>query len=439
MKTMLFIFLLIGAGSVANAKLEYKVRVVKKGVSGSTTRPAMKRLKKLLDSEKPYMVVILFGMNDAVNIKKVVPIPEFKRNMDALVKYCLSKQVKPVVLTVNPVIEAPLYSRHDKSFYLSKGGANEIIKRYNAAIVAMAKENGIDYIDFHKAVEKAGGATLSTESPIAPDGLHPSYKGRKLLAGLVAEYIKKNYKENGTVLCFGDSITYQGYPYLISKILNAPQSNTPLCADVHVELPEPSGKIVFSDDFEDMTKTRSKWKIAKCTVPYVRISKGKLILPILGKIKSWQTLISKKSFNVPFTVVVEYGWTTGATQPSGGLMVWDKNFRRGHVTVGMRNSINPRAYRLGVAVNNKKLTDSETDVDTGGTIRIDFYTDGNVDFSVLKNGKWSWMETCSGFNRKTLNIVLGAIPIGSKSKATLWFDNLKVFQGITPKSNEKIK
>jgi lysophospholipase L1-like esterase len=223
MKKMV-LMLLLGVCFVASAGMEFKVKVVKKGVPGSTTRPAMKRLKKLLDSEKPYLAVIFFGMNDSVNDKKAVPIPEFKRNMDAMVKYCLSKQVKAVVLTVNPVIEAPLYSRHDKSFYLSKGGANEMIKRYNAAIIAVAKDNGIDYIDFHKAVEAAGGATLSKESPIAPDGVHPSYKGKKLLAGLVAEYIKKHYKKNGTVLCIGDSITYQGYPDLIANILNAPVS-----------------------------------------------------------------------------------------------------------------------------------------------------------------------------------------------------------------------
>ena len=210
--------------SITNASDQYDFTIINAGIPENNSRQGLARFENDVIDKKPVLAVIYFGMNDAINDLNAVSELEFRENLKKMIALCKNNNIKPVLITINPVIENILYQRHEetlKSFYLSRGGANKIIDGYNSIIRETGKTEKVDVLDFHQAVMDQGGAQLAPESPVSEDGVHLSPEGSLLLASLVADYIKENLKNNSnTIICIGDSITHQGYPELILKIIN---------------------------------------------------------------------------------------------------------------------------------------------------------------------------------------------------------------------------
>ena len=87
-----------------------------KGIGGNNTRQGLRRWQRDVLDQHPNLVVLYFGMNDAVNSKNFVPVDEYGRNLEAMLVQAREKGIGIVLMTVTPVIESYVLMRHDKAF-----------------------------------------------------------------------------------------------------------------------------------------------------------------------------------------------------------------------------------------------------------------------------------------------------------------------------------
>jgi lysophospholipase L1-like esterase len=200
-----------------------KLKMINSGVGGNNTRQGLKRFTKDVLNFKPAIAIIFFGMNDAVNDHNSVPLPEFKKNIAKMIDLSKKNNVKTILVTVHPIMETKLYQRHKdnlQKFYLNRGGANKIIASYNQAIRELAKENQVPLVDFYQKA-KTVNPEFSSNLITGSDGVHLCENGKKVLAQLVVEKLKKIAKGNETIVCFGDSITEFDYSTEVLRILDS--------------------------------------------------------------------------------------------------------------------------------------------------------------------------------------------------------------------------
>ena len=142
-------------------------RVVDSGVSGDTTAAALARLGWTLDGleEKPDLVIIELGANDM--LRSFDPT-QTERNLDAILTEVGRRRI-PVLLA------GMLAARNmDPAF----------AKRFEAIYPSLAKKHGTaSYPFFMDGVTAVPGMTL-------PDGLHPNFRGVKVIVGRIVGPVK---------------------------------------------------------------------------------------------------------------------------------------------------------------------------------------------------------------------------------------------------------
>ncbi len=214
------------------------VRVVNRGIGGNNTANGLKRFQRDVAAIKPSLLILFFGMNDAVNPGKLLSPEQFAGNLQALIDRARQAGIKQqLLITVNPIIAKYVLARH-KGKYKDKN-LNAKIVAMNKKIRAIATANRIPLVDFYKLVMARGGATEAKSSLIrnvanqrSADGVHPTPAAYKLLAGKITELLKTKVAPGDKVVCFGDSITYganikgagtitgETYPAWLSVYLN---------------------------------------------------------------------------------------------------------------------------------------------------------------------------------------------------------------------------
>ncbi|HKL44582.1 MAG TPA: GDSL-type esterase/lipase family protein [Candidatus Absconditabacterales bacterium] len=158
-------------------------------VSSNDTRGVLYAMEKQIDiieniePEDEYIYIFAIGSNDAryINNKenKVVPISEFRSNLNQIIN--LSKNItnKIIFLGINQIDEnktKPI-PREPTEYY-----ENDDLKEYNKCIEEICKSNNIDLISMRN---------LLTPSNFE-DGLHPDPKNHKIIYDAVKEYIIDN-------------------------------------------------------------------------------------------------------------------------------------------------------------------------------------------------------------------------------------------------------
>lgn len=205
-KLMLALFL-------ACSVLRADVTVLNRGTGGHNSRHGVNRLPGLLDQDRPQVLVIGFGANDALNSGAPVELPEFQANIGRMIDAAQRAGVRTILLnTVNPVIGDYVKARHQYPF---DEDLNVRIERYNRALRETAAERNVLLNDFHKLVDEHGGASEKAESPVrnqansrSRDGLHLTAGGARLLGESAAAALKNHIRQGDVILCLGDSITY---------------------------------------------------------------------------------------------------------------------------------------------------------------------------------------------------------------------------------------
>ena len=170
--------------------------VYKKGISGNTTIDLLGRLeleiRQLLNegkNMKDAIIIFAIGINDSQFIYSKnnfrVLFRDFKDNLERLINIAKKFSSKIIFIGLTPVNESkttPILWDKDK-FY-----KNEYIKKYDAIIKLVCKNNNLFYINIFKEFMKSDYKKMLNRL----DGLHPNSKGHQKIFEIVKEILIKN-------------------------------------------------------------------------------------------------------------------------------------------------------------------------------------------------------------------------------------------------------
>ncbi|MCM3616112.1 SGNH/GDSL hydrolase family protein [Sutcliffiella horikoshii] len=150
--------------------------VVNAGVSGHTTKDALRRIEKDVLTIHPDLVTVLFGSNDVASHKKVT-LKTYKENILEITH--LIGPEKTILISPPPVDEAMQPNRKNKE-----------LARYADAVRDVAKETGSHYIDFFTDLYSRPNYEELLVG-ILNDGLHFGGSGYDILSTLILSKIQE--------------------------------------------------------------------------------------------------------------------------------------------------------------------------------------------------------------------------------------------------------
>ena len=135
------------------------------GSSGSTSASTLSRLK-WLSKDKPDVIFILMGSNDALRALKV---EETEKNLNESLKWAADNKIK---IILSQLRAPPNYGKeYEKSFFAI---FPRVAKKFKVPLAPFLLE------------DVAGDAMLNQ-----PDGIHPNEKGHAVVADHIYKYLKK--------------------------------------------------------------------------------------------------------------------------------------------------------------------------------------------------------------------------------------------------------
>ncbi len=131
--------------SIAANRKPAKIIIINKGVGGSSSADGLRRFQHDVAVIKPDLLIIYFGMNDAVNPGKLLSPEQFARNLQNLVKRSRQAGIRQLLLTtVNPIIVQYLLARHKDKY--SNPDLNAKVVEINKVIRQIAAKNRIPLV-----------------------------------------------------------------------------------------------------------------------------------------------------------------------------------------------------------------------------------------------------------------------------------------------------
>lgn len=223
---------LVMAGLEANGVKAVKIPV---GISGNRSTHMLARVDKHVIAAKPQFMTLSCGVNDVWHGKNGVPLPEYKKNITALVEKVQAAGIKVIILTATMIGEDP------------RSAANVKLAAYNDFLRKLAMEKSCLLADV-SADMHSGIAAFKAKYPdfkgniYTCDGVHMNPCGDAMMAENIlrvlgldeaqiakAKSAWKNLQSNVgsvtlsaedtariAVLAAAEKITIQGY---ISKLL----------------------------------------------------------------------------------------------------------------------------------------------------------------------------------------------------------------------------
>jgi hypothetical protein len=144
--------------------------VIEKGHGGWTSSSGKKHFKGEVMSLKPTVVVIDFGINDAIRdgSKNRVSLSQYKKNLKKIIKKSFEIGALVIVVTPGPVN------------YAQRGGSwrEREVNAYREAAISAASEYGAVVVDAYALLVNTGNYIAYLQS----DGLHYNEAGSKLIA-----------------------------------------------------------------------------------------------------------------------------------------------------------------------------------------------------------------------------------------------------------------
>ena len=203
------------------------------GIGGNNTVDLLKRIDKDCLVHQPDLTVLMIGTND-MNSMKHIALPEYEANLRKIVAQLIAAKSRVLMMTILPVYEPYLYTRHPRAFYEPEGHAKRK-QQVNDVIRKIAADNKQDLLDMGYIFQQVGDVGEETDSLIQnvansqkQDGVHPTPAGYRTIAVAVYEYITQRQLPHNRVVCFGDSITFgdggtngKSYPAYLKKLLTA--------------------------------------------------------------------------------------------------------------------------------------------------------------------------------------------------------------------------
>ncbi|WP_421830180.1 GDSL-type esterase/lipase family protein [Larkinella sp.] len=217
--------------SSASKTVESSPVVINAGVGGNNTVDLLARIEKDCLAQRPELTILMAGTND-VNSKKHVPLPVYEQNMRTICSKLIAIRSQVVLMTILPVYEPYLMTRHDPAFYQPEGHTARK-KAMNDVIRKVALDNNLPLLDMHHIFETVGNIGLEANSLLKneanshkTDGIHPTAEGYRTMAVALYTFLVQRQLVKNRIVCFGDSITHgdgdgKNYPAYLQKLVAA--------------------------------------------------------------------------------------------------------------------------------------------------------------------------------------------------------------------------
>lgn len=203
------------------------------GIGGNNTVDLLQRMDKDCLSHQPDLTILMVGTND-MNSRKYIALPEFEANLRKIVGQLVAAKSRVLLMTILPVYEPYLFTRHPRAFYEPEGHAGRK-KKVNDVIRKIAADYRQELLDMGFIFQQVGNVGEEEDSLIQnvrnskeEDGVHPTPAGYRTMAVALYEYIIQRKLPHNRVVCFGDSITLgdggmegNSYPAYLKKLLPA--------------------------------------------------------------------------------------------------------------------------------------------------------------------------------------------------------------------------
>jgi len=178
---------------------EIRLDIINEGVGGETTIEGLVRVGQILE-QKPDVVVIGFGMNDAFK-RTDINKKEFCQNLSLIIDKCEEENVRAHVLTLHPI-----------------NGDNYKLRQFNNLIRSVCKEKSIKLIDVHWFWEQK----LKNPKKGLKDAIHPNEIGNEIYAEAVFRIASRpktilEWQYNGNPCNCNYACPYCQYPTLEQK------------------------------------------------------------------------------------------------------------------------------------------------------------------------------------------------------------------------------
>jgi len=181
---------------LSNRYIDQTIVVINRGKAGEFANPTgMARFPKVLDADKPQVVLLLDGANDLLNARG-----EFEAAIDriitalrSMIKAARARGVKVMLALFPPQNPAG-----------SRGDGADWVPQLNVAIADLAEDENAVLVDLY------GGLGGTPVGSIGVDGLHPTDTGYTKIANIWFDVIKRTYEVSG-----GSPTTGTGAPRLV--------------------------------------------------------------------------------------------------------------------------------------------------------------------------------------------------------------------------------
>lgn len=172
------------------------------GVSGNTTREAVKRLQSDVLRYQPRIVVMQFGINDsAVDVWRKPPataprvsLEDFIQNYRSMIVEAQKQKAKVIVMTTNPLCWTgklrELYGKPPYQPDAEDGFDSPFLARYNDELRKLAAELKVTLVDVREAYPEFAAAHHTTVDGLLLDGMHPNDLGHQLVSELLVPAIR---------------------------------------------------------------------------------------------------------------------------------------------------------------------------------------------------------------------------------------------------------
>jgi lysophospholipase L1-like esterase len=188
--------------------------VINAGVGGNNTRALLARVDTDVLSHRPSTVIMMVGTNDALNSGALVPLDEYRENLDVLVTRMVNDGIRVLLATIAPFHVPALMTRHRIDSYgdipptQRHLAINNIIRdTAEARSVPLAEVNTVLSVLGNIGEEQTCVLRNIANSGVA-DGVHPTAAGYAMIAAIMFQTIRDYQLPTDKIVCFGDSITF---------------------------------------------------------------------------------------------------------------------------------------------------------------------------------------------------------------------------------------
>jgi lysophospholipase L1-like esterase len=148
------------------------ITTINAGISGHTTRDALKRIDTDVLAKKPSLVTVMFGLNDMTRI----PLDEYRANLSTIVEKVRAGGAEVMLCTPNSVITTT-----------SRPSAKLV--QYCEVVRKVAREKNVALCDCYQAYEAVRIQDALAWRLLMSDEIHPNCDGHKLIAEQIAHTI----------------------------------------------------------------------------------------------------------------------------------------------------------------------------------------------------------------------------------------------------------